>query len=352
MVVGTVHRAAGESGYTVDRERVGPFFRPAAQGIQRRRGGGEAVAFLHAQAGGVHKAGGALPDGGHHRQRRQQVRAAGDIDVHIAGAGEACVMLCHHPIPLGGMGVQTQNINGTAQSLGGVPEARLGPIGFHGDVPGTINLVPGDAEGLVAFLLHGDTEFSQHIQGHIHISAGLQRRCDLDDGIPRQQRQGVQQTRDELAGHVARQTVSTRRQSAPHKEGAVFALIVDALFLKDIEVGLLGPLHEPAAAGEHAASRHRQGDGNEKAESGAGLAAVQQGQRPCWTGSFQGLHTPFGGLDVLGVFHIEKVACAVRQRQSQHRPVGHGLAGGRGHGAGQAAGLDTNVHLSPPRPRR
>lgn len=44
--------------------------------------------------------------------------------------------------------------------------------------------------------------------------------------------------------------------------------------------GAWGPLHQPSAAGEHTAARHRQGYGDHKAQGGAGLSTVQVGKRP------------------------------------------------------------------------
>ena len=198
------------------------------------------------------------------------------------------------------------------QEIGGVPEARLGPVGLHGDVPGLIGLISGNPKALIVPVFHGDAELFQHIQGHIHIAAGLQRRGDLNRGVSRQQGQGVQQSRDELAGHVARQAVGAGGQCALNGEHAVLLLVKNAFFLENIKVGALGPLHQAAMSGEHAATRYRQSDGDEKAEGGAGFAAVQEGKLPVGAGGFQGFHAAFRGLDVLGVAEVGEGSLSVR----------------------------------------
>ena len=288
----------------MDRQAVGAVFRPAAQSVQQGGGGGETVALLDAEPGGVDKPCGALPDGGHYRQGRQQVRAAGHVDVHIAGLRQLPVEGGHHPVTLGRGGVQALNGDAVVQEVGGVPEACLGPVGFHGDVPGGVGLLTGDTEDRIVLVFHSDAELFQHIQCHVHISAGLQRRGNFNGGISRQQGQGVQQSRDELAGHITGKMVHAGSQRPLDGEHAVLLLIKNALFIKNIKIRLLRAFHQAAMPGEYTAACHRQRDGDEKAEGGAGFAAVQEGKLPVGAGGFQGFHTAFRGLNVLRVAEI------------------------------------------------
>ena len=76
VVVGTVHRAAGKGGDTMDRKAVGPLLRPAAQGVQQGGGGLQPVALLDAEPGGIDEMRGPVPHRSHHRQGWQQVRTA------------------------------------------------------------------------------------------------------------------------------------------------------------------------------------------------------------------------------------------------------------------------------------
>src|SRR5699024_5715543 len=159
----------------------------------------------------------------------------------------------------------------------------------------------------------------------------LHLRGGTDHGVPVQQGQGKQQPGEELAGHVAGQGVFSRRQAASYGENAVLLLIEDALLVEQLEVGPLGPLHQPAMAGEHAASSYRQGNGNEMPQGGTALPAVQAGQVPAGelssadagdgegTGggllpaSPQGGDAPQRGLTVLGEGDVMKGALPLRQ---------------------------------------
>ena len=48
-------------------------------------------------------------------------------------------------------------------------------------------------------------------------------------------------------------------QAALHRQSALFLRKKDALFPENIKVRALGPLHQPAVAGEDASPPHRQG---------------------------------------------------------------------------------------------
>ena len=92
---------------------------------------------------------------------------------------------------------------------------------------------------------------------------------------------------------------------------AVLLLKGDAFFPKEVEIGTLGPLHEPPPAGEAPAAPQGQGHRDQKAQCGARLAAVQDGQ--VLPRRFQRGHAAAGGLDVLGVRQMFDPALPVRQ---------------------------------------
>ena len=67
------HLGAGETAHAVDDHAVLPRLQAAAQAVQLRYGGGDAVRLLDAQFGGVADDGVALGEAGGHGQHRQLV---------------------------------------------------------------------------------------------------------------------------------------------------------------------------------------------------------------------------------------------------------------------------------------
>ena len=59
--------------------------------------------------------------------------------------------------------------------------------------------------------------------------------------------------------------VFPRCQSPLYGENAVFLLVRDAFFPKEVKIGAMGPLQKTPMAGKDAASRHRQGKGDDEA---------------------------------------------------------------------------------------
>ena len=151
-------------------------------------------------------------------------------------------------------------------------------------------------------MLDVDAERVHHIQRHADVPLALQRGGGDDNRGPVQQRQGHEQAGKKLAGHIPRQAVLPRRQPALHREDAVPLFIPDALLIKQVKVGLLGPLHEPPLSGEDPAAPEGQGDGDEETEGGSRFPAVEL--RQSIAVCFQLLHTPPGGSDVLGAGQI------------------------------------------------
>ena len=131
---------------------------------------------------------------------------------------------------------------------------------------------------------------------------------------------------------------------------------------EEVHIGPLGPLHEAAMAGEHSAAPEDQGDGNEEAEGGAGLPAVEPRQFPALgppspvtcdadsaggyllPGGPQGLHTPEGGLHILGEGHVLNGAGPLRQGGGNNEAVCLGFAGGRRHRARQLLWYNGQIH--------
>ena len=273
MVIGPVHGAAGE-GAAGDGETVGPLFTAATQSCQHGADRGEPVALLHPEPPGVHKPGGAGADRSHHRQGRQQVRDVGDVDLQISGVGQTQVVGHHRHISLDGKRIEPLQFQLGPQRDGCVPEARLGPVSLHSPVKGSVG-VGGDLEyAPMPGLRHCDACSRQGVQGHEDVVPALHSRGGNDLTGTLQQRQGKEQPGKKLTGDIAGEMVFSWRQSALYGENAVFLLVRDAFFPKQVKIGALGPLHQPPVTGKDAASRHRQGNGEEEAQGGAGLTAV------------------------------------------------------------------------------
>ena len=144
----------------------------------------------------------------------------------------------------------------------------------------------------------------------------------------------------------------------------------NALFREEVGVGLLGPGQQAAPAGEERAAGHRQRHGDEKAQGGAALTAVQM-HRPAHAGGIRSAffsqsgdgeggavqlrrrpqrpHTGQGGGDVLRHGHVGDDAGPPGQRRGDDEPVGLTFGGGRGDGPGQLRWRDGNIHGIPPR---
>ena len=56
-----------------------------------------------------------------------------------------------------------------------------------------------------------DAEPLQHIQGHVHIAPGFQRRGEEDVRVALQQGEGIEKAGDKLAGHIAWEGITPRR---------------------------------------------------------------------------------------------------------------------------------------------
>ena len=127
-------------------------------------------------------------------------------------------------------------------------------------------LIPGHPENAIAVILHRHAELFQGVHGHIHIAPALQRGGEADLRVAGQQRQGVKQAGDKLGGHIPRQGVYPGGEPTADRERIALLPVGDALLPEDGEIGLLGPLHQAAAAGEHAAAPDGQGHRDEKAQ--------------------------------------------------------------------------------------
>ena len=122
---------------------------------------------------------------------------------------------------------------------------------------------------------------------------------------------------------------------------------------------------------EAGASVYQQGQGDQKAQRGAGLPAVQDGGGPrlydgiAQTADLDGVFVHIvdpgaqggeaapGGLDVLGVRQaVDHTDAPMDECGGDEEPVGLGLAGRRRHATGELFRCDAKIHLIPPVPRR
>ena len=280
------------------------------------------------------------------RQGGDQVGALGHVQRHLAGPAQLHRVGYDAPVPLGGVGVEAQDLHLAAQAVGGVVEGGLGIVALHCGAAGAVGLPAGNPEGAPVGALRPDAEALQGLQGHVHVAPGLQRSGQRDLGVPLQQGQGIEQTGDELGGDIPRQGEGSRRQHAPDGEDAVLLPVSDPLLVKEIEVGLLGPFHEPPPSGKAPAAPQGQGHRDEEPKRGARFAAVQDGQ--ALSRRLQCGHAAAGGLDVLGVRQIFDPALPVRQGGGNEQPVGLGLGGGRRDGPLEQAGCDGHIHSAQP----
>ena len=177
------------------------------------------------------KAGGSLPHRRHGGQRGSQVGALGQINVHVSGPGQLPIEGADLPVSLDGIGIQSLYVHLSAQEVGGVPEGGARPVGLQGQVPGLIGLVSRHQEA-VLLLLYLYIKPAEHIQRHIHITPGFQGGSEDDSAVSRQQRQGIEQSSDKLAGHVAGKGIDARLQLTCHGQAGPLLVPQNPLLLK------------------------------------------------------------------------------------------------------------------------
>ena len=194
----------------MEGQAVRPLLHRRPKGAQGLGDGGQPVALLQAQPGGVDKAALPRPHRRHGGQGGHQIGTLGHVQLHIPRPGQLPGIGDHPHIPLGGGPVQIQNLHLTAQQVGPIPKGGLGPVGLHRPVRPHIGL--GAGESIAACrLLNRYAELVQRLEGHGHIVPALQRGGQGDGALPLHQGQGIQQSGDELAGHVPGQGVLPRR---------------------------------------------------------------------------------------------------------------------------------------------
>ena len=296
------------------------------------------------------------PKGCHGRQGRCQVGAVGYVQLHVPRSAQLERLVRDRPVPLGGIGVQPGGCHRISQASGGKPERRLGPVGFHDGAGRPVGLVPLGV--VLGGQGHGDgklhPEMGHGLEGHLDIPLALQGGGGDEHRRAAEQGQGEEQAAEKLGGHIPWKAVLPRREGPGDGEHAVLLLVEDALRIKQIEIGLQGPVHEPPPAGEPAAPPDRQSDGDQEAQGGAALPAVQAGigqapQGGHGVGSHapdgdggavhgelrpQLLQAPEGGPDVLGEGHVGDRALPMGQGGGDEQAVGLGFGGRRGDGPG------------------
>ncbi len=180
------------------------------------------------------------------------------------------------------------------------------------------------------------------LQRHADIPLALQRGGGDDNRGPVQQRQGHEQAGKKLAGHIPRQAVLPRRQPAFYSKDAVLLFVPDALFVKYVEIGLLGPLHQPSVTGEDATAPKGKGNGDEEAERRPRFPTVEFWQIDTFCVQF--CQAPPGSPDVLGVRQTMNHTPLPRKGGADEQPVGLGFAGGRRDGPGEFSGSNGEIH--------
>ena len=231
-------------------------------------------------------------------------------------------------------------------------ERGLTVIALHGIIAGVVGLTARENKGVFVLPAALDAKGRLHRTGHVDVAAALHRRDEVQRAVSGQQRQGKQQPADELAGHVACQPVAAGGQCALHGQPGSALLKPQALLPVQRFIHRLGPLHQPPAAGEGHSLSGQAGDGDEKAQGAAALAAVhRRGEGHKMPQPFHhgivcaGAHTGAQlcrcaqrGGDVLAEFQIGDMAAPFGQRGAEHCTVGHALAGRGSDGAGNFTG--------------
>ena len=192
------------------------------------------------------------------------------------------------------------------------------------------------------------TEGCLHRAGHIDVAAALHRRDEVQRAVAGKQRQSKQQPADELAGYIACKAVFAGGQCPFHGQPGSALLKPQALLPVQSFVHRLRTLHQPPAAGEENCLSGQAGDGDEKAQGAAALAAVhRRGKRHKMPQPFHhsivcaGAHTGAQlcrcaqrSRDVLAEFEVRDMAAALGQCRAEHSTVSHALAGRGSDGAG------------------
>ena len=135
---------------------------------------------------GVHQPGDPAlsPEGGHGRQRGHQVGAARYVNLRLTGPGDGPVQPADAGVPLGGLIVQTLNVQPAVQIGGGVPEGRRWTSRPLRSYQRDGRSGPGYPEGAVAVVLHRHAELRQGVHGHADIVRALQGGGEVDSESP------------------------------------------------------------------------------------------------------------------------------------------------------------------------
>ena len=339
-----VRNAPQQPFHAADLQKIRPLGELAAQLVQLLRDSRQAVTLLQPQPPRVDQPGRLPgPEGGPHRQGWSQVRTLGNVQLHPARPGQLLEIGYNTPVPLGGVRVQALHRQRAPQPGGSQPEGGLGVVRLLPQSAAAVLLASGHPEAL-GQLLHPDAPVPQHLEGHVHIPSGLQRGGEPDDALPLQQRQGKEQARDELRRHIPRHGILPGTQPAPDRQGVPLPAVGDPHPVKDPEVGLLGPVHQPPPSPKHASALQGQRHRDQEPQCGARLSALQHRELPL---PFpQALQAVPGGPDILGIRPVGGVVQVLpRQRPGDQQPVGLALGGRRRHRPGQQPRLDHHCHM-------
>ena len=224
MVVPAADGTAGETADTVDNEAFVFFFDIAADFIELRSHGVQAVTFFKPYSSGMDDTGNAFGTGSQDGQDRHQVRAVFDVDdpanqvrrtgrqfrlafdlaTHVADEGDDDF------VTLGRLRPQARTADGPTQAACRKPESSLRIIAFDDVSPGPIVLVARNPVGAILFFLNDDAVLAQAVEGHVNIAGRFQRCRTAQDRVAIEEGQGHEQARKELGTDVAGQRIRSR----------------------------------------------------------------------------------------------------------------------------------------------
>ena len=119
------------------------------------------------------KADGTLPDRRHDCQRRQQVRAAGDVDLPVPRAGQPPIEAGNSQVSLGRKGVESLNLHRASKKISGIPKGCLRPVRLHSPCEGAVGGGKDFKAPQAGFFRHRDPRLAHGLHRHGDVLPGL-----------------------------------------------------------------------------------------------------------------------------------------------------------------------------------
>ena len=183
-----------------------------------------------------------------------------------------------HPVPLQAVRIQAGNGDGSADEVEGFKESGIGVITFHCRIKRPENSVSGNNEGVFIRPRHSDSGVPQRLKRQGEVGTALHRRDQADSADPGQERQGKEQTGDELAADAARNSVCPGCEPAFRQQAAVRSQQGQSLLPAEILIDRQGPGQKRRAALQAHGISGEQAERNHEAQSAAGFPAAQDGR--------------------------------------------------------------------------